>query len=124
MKPDYVAVLYQWLFLFALLGIFLFPAFRLKRIAKASGRKGWLYFLLGLGVGFLAMVVNRILGGFLRQVPLGESLSEYLWIPFLTVGYGLVFVAIHFIAERIRPGENARGEDILDSELINDRKNS
>lgn len=118
MEPDYLAVLYQWLFFFAIVGILLYPAFSLRRIAKQNGKKGWLFFLVGLAIGFGIMVLNRFIGFFMMTLGLQKDFSEYLWIPFLIIGYGLGFLATQGLSRWIRKPEDQIPHDVIDHDVF------
>jgi hypothetical protein len=53
-------VLEAWAFFLALLTAFFLPAFFFRRWAKRNGKKGWLFFLLGLGIGLCSIVIGNI----------------------------------------------------------------
>jgi hypothetical protein len=118
MKPDYESVLYVWLFFFAVIGIIAIPAFRLKWIAQRNGKKGWLFFLAGVGVGAGIILFNRIIAYFIYSLAIIQPVRNYLWIPYLIVAYGLVFVAINLISNRMKKRDRDIPEEVLDSDLF------
>lgn len=119
MKPDYLGVLYVWLFFFAALGFFLVPAFRLRKIAKAHGKKGWVFFLVGISIGIGVILFNRMIAFFIQRFEIIMTVRDYLWIPYLLVGYGIVFIAIDFVAERwIKSDQIERVEEVIDHNLF------
>lgn len=118
MKPDYEGVFYTWLFFFAVIGIMLVPAFQLKRIAKRNGRKGWVFFLVGIAVGIGIIFFNRVISHFIYPLEILQQVRNYLWIPYLIVAYGLVFVATSLIANKITKREQEKTEEVLDSDFL------
>jgi hypothetical protein len=117
MKPDYLQVLYIWLLFFAVIGMIAFPAFRLKRIAKNNGKKGWVFFLVGMSVGFGAILVNRLIAYLINEIGIANDLRSYLWIPYLIVGYGLVFSGITILTPWIKKPDEEIAHDVIDSDL-------
>jgi hypothetical protein len=59
MDSFYFQVFIQWAFFFELVALFLLPAFRFRKIALQYGKKGWQYFLFGLGLGLAWSIVLR-----------------------------------------------------------------
>jgi hypothetical protein len=75
---DWPNVLLQWALFFALLAVILIPAFKFRNLAKEYNKRGWVYFIIGLGVG--------IIGFYLGQVVV-VPLRYYVVIPQEYVAY-------------------------------------
>ena len=57
---NWIEILMQWVFLFALLTTFLFPAFKFRNLAREHNKKGWLYFIVGLVVGVFGFNLGQL----------------------------------------------------------------
>jgi hypothetical protein len=118
MEPDYLGILYVWLLFFAVIGIIVVPAFRMKRIAQSNGKKGWPFFLLGIAVGVSILLFNRLIAFFISRLGIQESLKSYFWIPYLVIGYGLVFLALSVFTHWVAKPQQESAHDIIDSDLF------
>lgn len=78
MEPDYIEVLIQWLMLFALMSIMVVPAIIFRRIALRLNKKGWVYFLVGAGVGLVSLQVARLLTSQLLEYKIVDAKENYL----------------------------------------------
>lgn len=56
MSNAYIETLVEWLLLLALVAVLPISAFRFRKVARINNKRGWLYFMLGLGAGFLSFV--------------------------------------------------------------------
>lgn len=75
---DWGSVITQWLFFFALLTIFFFPAFKFKNLAKEYNKKGWVYFFIGLAVGIIGFNLGQLVVFPLRNYVVPEKYVVYL----------------------------------------------
>lgn len=96
MEPDYIGVLIQWLMLFALMSIMVVPAIIFRRIALRLNKKGWVYFLVGAGVGLISLQVARLLASQLVEHKILEAKESYMatFILFFIVPGIMVTTAI------------------------------
>lgn len=99
-EPDYWGVLVQWGVLFGLLMVVILPAFLYKKLARTFNKNAWLYFLLGLLVGFVALGIVHLYARLIHYF-LSPNLSEgsrYSWLLSMYVlGYLLVWVAYRLL---------------------------
>lgn len=64
---DYeIQILIQLLMLFAVLSMIVVPAIIFRDVALRSNKRGWLYFLIGLGVGLLAFAFGSLTARLLK----------------------------------------------------------
>lgn len=52
--------LLQWAIFFAILTIFWLPAFKFRSLAMEYGKKGWVYFFVGLAVGAVGYSLGQL----------------------------------------------------------------
>jgi hypothetical protein len=57
---DYLGVLIQWAFLFGIIAVWLVPAFLFKDLAKRYNKSAWLFFFVGLAVGFVCFQISAL----------------------------------------------------------------
>ena len=100
---SYIQVLIQWLMLFALISVIFFPAIMFRKIALAnpsvkvnSHKKGWLYFLAGMGIGITSLIIARFITYLLMQfdiiAPTGNHVMAF--ILFVALPYLVVTTAV------------------------------
>jgi len=70
---DYVALLMQWLFLFAFLSVMIVPGLKLMDIAREKGERGWPYMLAGMAIGLVTTIAVFQIMRLMR----GESESSW-----------------------------------------------
>ena len=58
LTEDYLGILTQWVFFFGIIGIWLTPAFLFKDVAKRHNKSVWLFFIIGLAVGFVCFQIS------------------------------------------------------------------
>jgi hypothetical protein len=61
MEVDYLGVLIQWSIFFAICSCVFVPAFVLGRAAKKHNERGWIYFIVGFGIGGLCLVTASVI---------------------------------------------------------------
>jgi hypothetical protein len=93
MSPSLSDMLIQWLFLFGWLSILLFPALRFRRIAMENGRKGWVFFIVGVVIGYLILQVATLPMICLKPLPKVQQFSQYLFVVMFAASYLLIFAA-------------------------------
>jgi len=98
----WVSLLLQWVFLFAILTMLFFPAFRFRKLARAHNKKGWVYFVVGLGVGIVALQLGNLVLFCLRYLKPSEGQLRYLWILMFVPWYifyrfSLAYLKKHFV---------------------------
>jgi uncharacterized membrane protein len=99
METQYTQIFMQWAFLFALIALMVVPAIKFRKIALRNDKKGWLYFLIGLLVGFLAIQCSRLL-----TLSMPESREEYkiaLTLAFLAIAVAIDIIAIKFLRHKL-----------------------
>jgi hypothetical protein len=79
----YLDVLIQWLFFFGLLSILLLPAFLFRNLARMYGKNGWLYFILGLIVGGVAINFGNAVAFLFKEFILPKRFIDYAWVVLL-----------------------------------------
>jgi hypothetical protein len=99
---SYAQILIQYLFLMGLIGIVILPALVFRKIALRYGKKGWVYFLMGFAVGFVAMPISTWVLSFFEALPIAETYRDYLWIPLLMLCVAIDVVAITFLRLTMR----------------------
>ena len=99
-EPDYWGVLVQWLVFFGFFAILILPAFLYKNLAKKFNKKVWLYFILGLIVGVIGLMVVHLFARCVQYFNPGD-LSEsarYFWLALMYfVGYLFVWFAYRML---------------------------
>ena len=102
-----IQILVQWLMLFALLSIIFFPAIMFRKVALRHHKKGWPYFLAGMGIGLMSLVAARFLTYLLMQsgvlAPTGNSLMAFVLfvaLPCLVVTTAVIMFRRSMISDR------------------------
>lgn len=67
-SAHWLDILIQWIFFFALVTVFLFPALRFRNLARTYNKKGWVYFILGLTVGGVGLNLGKPVAFSLQKV--------------------------------------------------------
>jgi hypothetical protein len=101
MDNIYVQALIQWLFFFALVAIIFVPAFRFRKIALANNKKGWVFFLIGMGVGLVVLQVAKLAWWGLSQFQLNADYKHFLSIAIFVLAFGIIFLAITFFKRSV-----------------------
>ena len=94
MEPDYLDILIQWLFFFALISIFLLPAFLFRKAARLTGRSGWQSFLVGLAIGMAITQLARLPLTPFTKLEDQKLLQQYLPLVYLALSYLLVYLSV------------------------------
>jgi len=84
---NWIEVTIQWIFFFALLSIFLYPAFTFKNLAKLHNRKGWVYFIVGLAVGIVGFNLGHVVVFPLRYYVVPKEYVTYLSLVLFLSAY-------------------------------------
>lgn len=101
MEISYTDVLIQWLAFFAVVSLILVPAMLLQKMARRENRKGWLYFLAGLGIGLVALQVGRIAVQGLQKILPYDISERYLLVVMLVVSYLVVAAGYYVFRKKI-----------------------
>lgn len=84
-NPDYYGVFIQWAFFFGLIGTWLVPAILFSDLARKHNKKGWVYFLLGLGVGMASMSFTGYLMQLVSGIGMIDTTQTYLIVLFFAL---------------------------------------
>lgn len=84
---TWLDVLIQWAFLFAVLTVFFFPAFRFRILAKEYNKKGWVYFIVGLAVGIVGFNLGHLVVFPLRYYVVPREHVAYLSLVLFLSAY-------------------------------------
>jgi len=85
MEPHYDQIAIQWLFFFFLLAALFTPAFCFRTIAIRKGKKGLVFFLVGLFVGWASLNCGKL---FVTNLATRSSFEHYqhqMWIVLMLV---------------------------------------
>jgi hypothetical protein len=85
---DWIEILKQWAFFFALMTAFFFPAFKFRNLAREHNKTGWVYFIVGLAVGIFGFNL-----GHLVLFPLRYWLVPQEYVVYLI---SLLFLSAYF----------------------------
>jgi hypothetical protein len=95
-EDDYLGALLQWVVFFGFVSILILPALLYKKVAKKFNKKGWLYFIIGLVVGFIGLSVVQLYARVVKQLasPDNFQADRYYWlVSMYVVGYLYVWLA-------------------------------
>ncbi|MGC3944682.1 MAG: hypothetical protein QM762_09195 [Chryseolinea sp.] len=84
LTEDWTGVLIQWALFFGLMSIIFFPAFKFRNLARAYNQKGWVYFIVGLGIGFAALNLGHLLIIPLKGFVVKEYQPYFISLLFIT----------------------------------------
>ena len=93
----------QWLFALGVVTVFLIPAFLLRNFANRNNKEGWVYFLVGLFIGFLGFELGKLVAHVLKPMIERES-ERYLGIFMFVVAYSFTYLAVRVVRNRIEKG--------------------
>jgi Na+/proline symporter len=110
-NEQYLAVLLQWLIFFGLLSVWILPAFLFRNFAKRNNRKGWVYFIIGLAVGFVGLSLGSLMLRVLTPFLPPTETSPYFILVIFLIGYSFNFLAFQILKSRIRPKGGSNGRD-------------
>jgi len=94
------SVFIQWLFAFGMATVFVIPAFLLRNFARRNNREGWVYFLVGLFIGFVGLELGKFAVLTLKPMLQRES-ERYLGIVLFVVAYLFTHLALRVVRNRI-----------------------
>jgi hypothetical protein len=86
-STTWLDVLVQWAFFFALLTVFLFPAFKFRNLAREYNKRGWVYFIVGLTVGIVGFNLGHLVVFPLRYYVVPQEHVTYLSLVLFLSGY-------------------------------------
>lgn len=98
--PDYWTVLVQWIALLGFLMVIILPAVLYRKLAKRFNKKAWLYFLLGLLVGVIALTIVHLYARLVHHFlpPTFSEGERYSWLfSMYAIGYLLVWTAYRLL---------------------------
>lgn len=75
---DWIDILKQWVFFFAIMAAFFFPAFKFRNLARAHNKKGWVYFIVGLIAGIFGFNSGQLVVFPLRYYVVPQEYAVYL----------------------------------------------
>lgn len=101
METTNLAVLTQWLIFFVAIATVFVPAFLFRKIALKRNKKGWLYFLAGMGVGFLCLPLSRFLEYWMMEHDLHSPSYLSGLIAFLVIPVMVVTLAVMVLGGRL-----------------------
>jgi hypothetical protein len=102
MANIYVQVLIQWLFFFGIIGIIILPALLFRVTALRNNKKGWLFFIAGLALGFAALSLSRVVATrIIGLIVVQEQYKLLVSALFLVIGYGIDFLAVIFFRRSV-----------------------
>lgn len=102
METHYDQIAIQWLFFFFLLAIIFTPAFRFRTIAIRKGKKGLVFFLVGLFVGWAALNCGRLFVSNLETRSSFQPYHDQMWIVLMVVTVVIDAMAIITFSRTIK----------------------
>jgi hypothetical protein len=97
LEDDYLGVLIQWLFFFGIFTVWLLPAFLFRSLSRRYNKKGWLYFIIGLGVGIASFYLAVLLMLGVKTLFSSEVIHNYLSVVLFIVAFSFVWLAFRFL---------------------------
>lgn len=110
-SPDYFMLLLQWLFLFALIAMFLVPAYLFRNLARKYNKKGWVYFIYGLVVGVVAFNIFQLVGLVIKQFYTFEN-GSYTAVGVMYLAAVLLIWGAYKVLQTILIREKTKQEKI------------
>lgn len=103
METTSFAIFTQWLIFLVAVATVLVPAFVFRNIARKRNKKGWLYFLAGMGVGFACFPLSRFIAFWMMQHEVIPSDGSYISgvLAFLVVPAMVVTVVVMVVGGRV-----------------------
>lgn len=103
MATSFPAIFTQWLIFFVAIATVLVPAFLFRKIALQRNKKGWLYFIAGMGIGFFCLPLSRFVAFWMMEhdlIPSDASFASGL-IVFLIIPAVVVTLAVMVVGRRV-----------------------
>jgi hypothetical protein len=97
MEVDYLGVLIQWSMLFAICSCVFVPAFILSSAATKHNERGWLYFIVGFGIGAFCLIMGSVILSMITSFS-NKDVGLYSVIPVIV----LVCVILSFAIKSIK----------------------
>ncbi len=92
---NFLSYLGTWLLFFVLVSYFMLPALLFQKIARRHNKKGWVFLLVGLFVGFLVVQIGTVVRLLLTPSLRSAGFSDYVpVIIMLVVNYALVILVV------------------------------
>jgi hypothetical protein len=101
MKEDYLGVLIVWLYLFAILSIFLSPAVLYRNLARKHNKQGWVYFAIGIGVGSIGLELGKLAANALKPLVEQKENVSYLSIVIFLIAYSIIAIGFLLLKRSI-----------------------
>jgi bacteriorhodopsin len=93
MEIDYLGALIQWSLFFAICSCVFVPAFILGKAAKKHNEKGWLYFIVGFGIGAFCLVAGAVMINIIASFS-NKDVVLYSVVPVIALVCFLLYSAI------------------------------
>ena len=97
-EEDWMGVLIQWLFLFALLALIYFVGWLFGRLARKHEKQGWLYTIIGIALFLTGSYLGAEIDNLIKYVSPPQSFV-YTFSTFLRLLFPLIFcwVIYHYL---------------------------
>lgn len=102
METHYDQMALVWLFFFFMLGVVFVPAFYFRKIAKEKGKKGLVFFVVGLFVGCAALKCGNLFIANLATRPSFQAYQDKLWMAFIVPAVVIDVLAIITFSRTIK----------------------
>lgn len=103
METSSLAIFTQWLIFVATIAAVIVPAFVFRNIALKVNKKGWLYFVAGMGTGLLCLPLSRFVAFGMMEYDVLPSNGSYAFglITFLVIPAMVVTLAVIVVGRRV-----------------------
>ena len=95
--PGFQGTFIQLALFLGLVATWLIPAFLFKNVAKRYNKKGWIYFIIGLGVGMLTMSITAAVMQGVRDFIGAERALPYLIGLFFILPFLFIYMSLRFL---------------------------
>ncbi|HEY5750967.1 MAG TPA: hypothetical protein VIU12_33115 [Chryseolinea sp.] len=102
METHYDQMALVWLLFFFILGVIFAPAFCFRKIAKEKGKKGLVFFVVGLFVGCAALKCGNLLVANLATRSSFQPYQDKMWMAFILPAVVIDVLAIVTFSRTIK----------------------
>jgi hypothetical protein len=102
METHYDQMALVWLFFFFILGVIFVPAFCFRKLASEKGKKGWVFFLVGLFIGCVALRCAALFVGDSSTTSSFQFYEGKMWMAFMVPAMVIDVLAIFVFSRTIK----------------------
>lgn len=92
-----INILMQWLFFFGMLTVIFLPALLFRNLAVMYNKKGWVYFIVGIGVGIISFNLGHLVIAIFKYVINLEEITRYFGMFVFLPAFLFCWISFKFL---------------------------